>query len=189
MPIFFYTATGAYGCFSNFSRHGIHCDGQWWPTVEHYFQAQKFLDPAHRKRIAAARGPKEAKALGWDKRIPLRPDWEKIKDDVMLQAVRQKFATHDEPRAILLATGDDELIENAPSDYYWGCGVDGTGRNRLGQILMQVRDEIRNERHETKNDRPGDADDPGKRTVHGAKRKRRLDRGNDARLFGGNRRP
>ena len=26
---------------------------------------------------------------------------------------------------------------------YWGCGADGTGRNRLGQILMEVRDALR----------------------------------------------
>jgi hypothetical protein len=61
----------------------------------------------------------------------------------MYQAVLCKFETHAAIRAILLATGDEELIENAPNDYYWGCGSDGSGKNMLGQILMQVRQTLR----------------------------------------------
>jgi N-glycosidase YbiA len=41
-----------------------------------------------------------------------------------------------------LATGDEEIVENAPEDYYWGCGADGSGQNKLGQILMRVRREL-----------------------------------------------
>ncbi len=46
-------------------------------------------------------------------------------------------------RAELLGTGDGELVENAPRDYYWGCGRDGSGRNMLGKILMEVRESLR----------------------------------------------
>ena len=58
-------------------------------------------------------------------------------------AVRAKFRTHADLRAELLATGDEELVENAPGDYYWGCGADGSGKNMLGRILMEVRAELR----------------------------------------------
>jgi hypothetical protein len=44
---------------------------------------------------------------------------------------------------VLLGTGDEELVENAPGDYYWGCGADGSGRNMLGRILMEVRSGLR----------------------------------------------
>lgn len=54
-------------------------------------------------------------------------------------AVLKKFETHPEIRAILLVTGEDEIVENAPGDYYWGCGKDGSGRNMLGKILMETR--------------------------------------------------
>jgi hypothetical protein len=81
--------------------------------------------------------------MGRERKRPLRSDWESVKDDVMRRAVRCKFARHDGIRAILLRTGDDEIVENAPSDYYWGCGADGSGRNMLGQILMEVRAELR----------------------------------------------
>jgi N-glycosidase YbiA len=143
MTIYFYTPRDKYGCFSNFSPHGIELDGRYWPTVEHYFQAQKFTDKVQRERIASARTPKDAKTLGWDRKLAVRPGWDQIKDDVMLRAVRKKFATHERIRAILLATGDEALVENAPSDSYWGCGADGSGKNRLGEILMQVRAELR----------------------------------------------
>ena len=42
-----------------------------------------------------------------------------------------------------LATGDEELVEDSPNDYYWGRGRSGTGKNMLGRILMEVRDELR----------------------------------------------
>jgi N-glycosidase YbiA len=139
MTIWFYTTIDAYGCFSNFSRHGFELDGQYWPTAEHYFQAQKFAGTEQQRRIARARTPKEAAQLGRDRSLPLRADWEGVKDEVMRRAVLRKFETHPDIRETLLGTGDEELVENAPGDYYWGCGADGSGQNKLGRILMEVR--------------------------------------------------
>ncbi len=81
--------------------------------------------------------------MGNDRSLPLRPDWDSVKDDLMRRAVRAKFEQHADIRAILLATGEEELMEAAPNDYYWGCGAEGTGKNRLGRILMEVRSELR----------------------------------------------
>lgn len=146
MTIYFYSdREEPYGCFSNFSAHGLELDGQWWPTSEHYFQAQKFVGTPHADQIRRVKRPKDAANLGRDRSLPLRPDWEAVKEDVMRRAVLQKFRTHAEIRAILLATGDQMLVENAPGDRYWGCGQDGTGLNRLGHILMEVRDILRAE--------------------------------------------
>jgi N-glycosidase YbiA len=139
MPIYFYTTIDAYGCFSNFSRHGFELNGRYWPTVEHYFQSQKFAGTEYAEHVAAARTPKEAAQRGRTRSIPLRPDWEAVKDDIMRAAVLRKFQSHADIRAMLLETGDEEIIENAPGDYYWGCGADGSGRNMLGRILMEVR--------------------------------------------------
>lgn len=143
MTIYFYLPLDDYGYLSNFSSHGVELQGRYWLTVEHYFQAQKFTDAAHQERIAKARTPKDAKTLGRDRSVKLRSDWEEIKDDVMLCAVRKKFETHKGLLKLLLATGDELLVENAPSDSYWGCGPDGKGLNRLGEILMRVRSELR----------------------------------------------
>ncbi len=144
MTIYFYSIREVpYGCFSNFSRHGFTSDGHWWKTSEHYFQAQKFVGTEGFDWVREASAPKIAADRGRDRRFPLRQDWDQVKDAVMRRAVRAKFAAHADIREILLSTGEAEIVENAPGDYYWGCGKDGSGKNRLGEILMEVRDEFR----------------------------------------------
>ncbi|MEJ6395362.1 NADAR family protein [Gymnodinialimonas sp. 2305UL16-5] len=141
--IYFYAQTDAYSEFSNFAPYGVEMDGVYWSTVEHYFQAQKFGDPDYAEQIRRAAKPKDAKALGMTRALPLRPDWEEVKDGVMYDAVSKKFRTHAGPRDLLLGTGEARIVENAPMDAYWGCGPDGQGLNRLGEILMRVRAELR----------------------------------------------
>ncbi|NES86067.1 MAG: NADAR family protein [Moorea sp. SIO2B7] len=145
MTISFYKVNAPYGYFSNFSPHPIHCLGLDWPTVEHYYQAQKFVgtkDQGIIPVIRQASTPEEAAALGRDRNRRVRPDWEQVKKQVMWEGVLTKFLTHSDIQAILLATGDQIIVEDSPIDYYWGCGRDGTGLNELGKILMRVRQEI-----------------------------------------------
>lgn len=141
--ILFYGTTGQYGCFSNFSRHGFELDGLYWPTSEHYFQAQKFAGTPYVEAVRMAPTPAQAAAMGRERSRPLRPDWDRIKEDVMRRAVLCKFERHVDIRAILLGTGEADIIENSPKDSYWGCGARGTGMNRLGAILMETREILR----------------------------------------------
>jgi ribA/ribD-fused uncharacterized protein len=151
-PIYFYgSREGTYACFSNFSHHPIDLDNKRWGTTEHYFQAQKFPGTPQADKIRKAPSPKEAARMGRDRAFPLRPDWEKVKDDIMRRAVLKKFETHADAREVLLSTGDRKIIENAPNDYYWGCGSDGSGKNMLGKILMETRKILR-QREEKKED-------------------------------------
>ncbi len=146
MTIYFYKVWEPYGCFSNFSLHGIYIQGTYWSTVEHYYQAQKFVgsvDAVIIPLIHAAETPEQAAALGRCSTRKLRPDWDVVKTEVMREAVLKKFLTHAEIREILLNTGDHLLVENSPNDYFWGCGGDKTGQNHLGRTLMSVREEIR----------------------------------------------
>jgi N-glycosidase YbiA len=144
MTIYFYSAREVpYGCFSNFSAHGFELDGRYWKTSEHYFQAQKFAGLSDEEEVRKAKTPKEAANMGRERRRPLRKDWEAVKDDIMRKAVRKKFETHKDLREILLSTGDEMLIEDTSTDYYWGCGTEGTGKNMLGIILMEVRQSLR----------------------------------------------
>ncbi|MGI4788453.1 MAG: NADAR family protein [Janthinobacterium lividum] len=132
-----------YGCFSNFSKHSFEINEQSWPTAEHYFQAQKFVGTPQEEAIRLAPDPMTAKTMGNDRGFPIRADWDAVKADVMREAVRAKFTQHEDIRTILLGTGSEVLIEAAPNDYYWGCGKDGSGQNKLGLILMEARDELR----------------------------------------------
>jgi len=139
----FYRVSEEHGCFSNFSRHSLWLKGKRWPTAEHYFQAQKFAGTEHEEAIRMAKTPRIAADMGRDRKKPLRRDWEAVRDDVMREAVRAKFTQHADLRVILLATGTALLVEHTVNDAYWGDGGDGSGRNMLGRILMEVREELR----------------------------------------------
>jgi ribA/ribD-fused uncharacterized protein len=141
--IHFYRVADEFGCFSNFAPYPIELDGKLWPTSEHYFQAQKFLETERQERIRHEPSPMIAARLGRDRTAQLRPDWEEIKVDAMRKAVRAKFAQHADIRPVLLDRGDATIVEHTTNDRYWGDGGDGSGRNMLGRILMEVRDEIR----------------------------------------------
>ena len=128
---------------SNFYPQEIEFEEIIYPTNEHFFQAMKTLDINKRRAIANAPTPGLAKKMG--RSVSLRPDWEDIKDDVMLEGLYRKFAD-DELADWLLDTGDEELVEgNWWHDRYWGV-CDGVGQNKLGKLLMKVRSEIKKEK-------------------------------------------
>ena len=131
---------GPYRFLSNFWSSAVVLDGHSYRTVEHAFQAAKTLDPNERKVIRNAHDAGTAKRHG--KRVELREDWEQVKEDVMRDLLRQKFGT--EPlKSKLLKTGKAKLVEgNWWGDTYWGV-CDGKGKNRLGEILMEIREELR----------------------------------------------
>jgi ribA/ribD-fused uncharacterized protein len=85
----------------------------------------------------------QAARLGRDRKQKLRRDWESVKVGVMRVAVVAKFIQHEELRTLLLGTGDAKLVEHTENDSYWGDGGDGSGKNMLGRILMEVREQLR----------------------------------------------
>ena len=138
----FYHVSDEYGCFSNFSPHPVVMDGKLWPTSEHYFQAQKFNDVAYQEKIRQAKTPRIAARMGRDLTKQIRLDWEAVKLSIMRDVIREKFKQHADIRQILISTGDAIIIEHTANDSYWGDGGDGSGKNMLGRILTQVRDEF-----------------------------------------------
>jgi N-glycosidase YbiA len=154
MVIKFYSTDEDYGNFSNFSRHPITLDDRVWPTSEHYFQAQKFIDsPGYQEQIITAETPQEAAQLGRDKTYSIRKDWDSIRNDVMRLAVLQKFSEHQILRDELLSTEEEKIVEVTTDDYHWGEGSEGTGTNMLGIILMEVRYALREEEKYLKDNR------------------------------------
>ncbi len=141
--ILFYSVSDEYGFLSNFAPAPIRLKGKVWPTTEHYFQAQKFAGTQHEREVREAKTPMIAARIGRDRSLPLRRDWESVKVSVMRDAVLAKFEQHDDLRHLLLDTGDAKLVEHTENDDYWGDGGDGSGRNMLGRILMEVRDTLR----------------------------------------------
>jgi len=142
MTIRFFSKSETHREFSNFAPFPIDLDGKRWPTTEHYYQAQKFTDPELKAKIRTAGKPIIAKKLADKHRGKIRPDWDAVKDEVMDRAVRRKFELHAALRDLLLATGDEDIVEAAPNDYYWGVGLDGTGANKLGRIIERIRADL-----------------------------------------------
>ena len=139
----FYKVNDAYGYMSNFAPYPFSDGNKIWPTSEHYFQAQKVLVPEIQEKIRLLESPMDAALEGRNRQNPLRKDWEDGKDDIMRYAVREKFRQNTVIMEDLLETGDSIIIEHTKNDSYWADGGDGTGKNMLGQILMEVRTELR----------------------------------------------
>lgn len=139
----FYSTADQWGEFSNFAHFEIRIDGKTWTTTERYFQAQKFpSDPQYQEKIRKANTPMIAARMGRDRKYPLRKDWESVKDQVMYKALQAKFTQHESLKELLLSTGDAKLIEHTANDNYWADGGDGKGKNKLGLLLMRLRNEL-----------------------------------------------
>lgn len=129
---------GRYDFLSNYYDREVAYKGIMFSNSEAAFQSQK--DPARAEEFAEL-PPHQAKALG--RQVTLRKDWEQVKDQVMYEVVLSKFIQNDDLRAKLLDTGDAKLIEgNHWNDNYWGV-CNGVGLNKLGKILMEVREVLR----------------------------------------------
>jgi predicted NAD-dependent protein-ADP-ribosyltransferase YbiA (DUF1768 family) len=82
-------------------------------------------------------------AINKYKDVRMRSDWESVKEDIMYRALYFKFKNARLQRS-LLDTFPSRLFEDSPRDSYWGLGQDGKGKNRLGELLMELRQELIN---------------------------------------------
>jgi ribA/ribD-fused uncharacterized protein len=142
----FYSKSKEYGWLSNFYS-GAFCDNNnvKYKTVEHYYQSRKASDMDIEEWIRNAPTPylamKSGRALRPEK-DEIKALWDDIKENVMFNALSMKFSQNEELKEKLLATGDAVLHEDSPTDMFWGK----KGEDKLGKLLMQVRNELRGER-------------------------------------------
>jgi len=138
----FFAKNDKYYQLSNFAGFGFELDGNYWKTMEHYFQAMKFTGTAQFEKIRDCGSPKQAKDLGQTRAVSIRSDWDSVKEEIMLVGLRQKFHSA-KLKELLIGTGKKVLIEDSPYDKYWGIGANGKGKNRLGELLMELRTELK----------------------------------------------
>lgn len=146
---FYRASEKPYGAFSNLYRREIEFEGNVYATSEHAYQAGKARKEAVREWLMAAPSPSllAMAAHGlyyWD----VAPGWSKTKFERMQRVLRAKFDQHEDLKDLLLSTGDARLVESATVDNevnrLWG-EVDGVGKNTLGIMLMELREELRTE--------------------------------------------
>lgn len=141
----FWSTRNEYGYLSNFALYPIVARGKIWPTTEHFFQAMKFEGSKNEEVIRKLPTPKRAANFGRRRDIEIRSDWDSVKEDVMYEALFCKFTQYPDLKAELIGTDNEVIVEDSPFDYYWGCGRKGTGLNRLGNLLMQLREQLKSE--------------------------------------------
>lgn len=132
-----------YFFLSNFYECPIYYNKLVFCNAEAAFQAQKVIDEKEQYKFINLNAS-QARKLG--KTIALREDWEEVKDNIMYEIVKRKFTVNKELQQKLIDTKDEELVEgNWWHDTYWGVdSKTGIGQNKLGKILMKVREEVKN---------------------------------------------
>jgi len=130
---------GPYYMLSNFSAHELEYNGEIYKTSEHAYQVAKFVDPDMREKIKHAPSAFLAREYGQSKE-GRTPDFDKVAE--MKKIMRAKMEQHEDVRKALLATGEAIIEKNYPTAYFWGTGEDGSGENVMGQIWMELREEL-----------------------------------------------
>ncbi len=148
--ILFYRANEKpYGAFSNLHKRTIFFEDREYPTSEHAYQAGKARKESVREWILSAPSPSLVAMAAhglyiWD----ITPNWASIKFDRMRQVLRAKFTQHEDLRNLLLSTDNARLVEatktNNAVNRLWG-EVNGKGKNMLGVLLMELREDLRDE--------------------------------------------
>jgi ribA/ribD-fused uncharacterized protein len=141
--VFFYEQD--FYVLSNFSSFTLQWKGRRFDTSEAAYHWEKFAgcDAEVQDMILYAPSAHEAFKIAENARTFRRQDWDAVKVGIMLEIIRAKAAQHEYVRRKLLATGNRELIENSWRDDFWGWGPNRNGKNMLGRLWMQVREELR----------------------------------------------
>lgn len=137
---------GEYSFLSNFYEGKVfEYKGMKFTNTEAAFQSQKDLS---REKEFKMLSPAHSKRFG--RRVNLRLDWEEVKQQVMYEVCYAKFTQDEDLKNKLLATGDKELVEgNLHGDRIWGMtyytpNKQWVGTNKLGIILMKIREDLKN---------------------------------------------
>lgn len=139
VPLCFYSSAMPTCWLGNYSEHAITIKDYTWPSVEHYFQASKFHDPALKNAVRKCRTPESAKRMAWMHQNSVRSDWRTSRDFIMYEGLQAKFDQHPELQPPLLATKGRQIIERSPTDLYWGRSLSGKGNNTMGVMLNELR--------------------------------------------------
>lgn len=139
---------GEYRFLSNFFVSPLVYDGRIWKSAEHAYQAAKTDNAVSQHEIWKAETPSRAKYIG--RHVTLRAGWDRQRVSVMKEILAAKFRRGGELGRRLIATHPKILIDgNQWGDRFWGAvrvGQDWQGENWLGKLLMDRRQELREER-------------------------------------------
>jgi len=144
-------------CFSQWWISSFVVDGLTYASAEHWMMAEKarlFGDEEMRQKILKNPSPAEAKKSGRKVKNFDSAIWNKECYEIVKQGNIHKFSQNEKLKAFLLSTTNKIIVEASPYDGIWGIGLlqndervlhppQWCGRNLLGFVLMEVRDELK----------------------------------------------
>jgi ribA/ribD-fused uncharacterized protein len=139
--VYFYTPQ--YYVFDNFSAFAVELWGRVFPTSEHAYQWKKFAlsgSPVA-EEIFNARSARDTKVIADRHKDDVSSEWDDLKLSYMEEILRAKIQQHKKVKSLLLETKRMDIIENSPTDMFWGIG-NGEGKNELGKLWMKLRSEL-----------------------------------------------
>jgi ribA/ribD-fused uncharacterized protein len=140
-PVFFYEHE--YYVFSNFSAFMLTWKGREYMTSEHAYHSEKFADDSLKEIVRAARSAHDSQKVSHELKDKYRPDWNDVKVGIMKEILHEKVKQHPYILKKLLESGERELIEDSWRDDFWGWGPNKDGKNMLGKLWMEVREEVK----------------------------------------------
>lgn len=140
--VFYFTSE--FNALDSFSAHAIDIWGRTFATAEHAYQWKKFSEnnPVLAEKILVAPSPYAVKKISNMHKENVDPKFTAAKLEVMKDIYVVKLNQHQDVREALIKTGNKIIIENSPTDSFWGIGPDGNGQNHLGKIWMELRDAL-----------------------------------------------
>lgn len=136
-----YLFRGARSIYSNMYPCIIEFDGKQFKNAEAVYQYCK-LKPSHRNthRAFTLLICDGYRAKEYGRTLPLnKSTWDRKKDVVMYNVLKCKFDQHSELKEQLIS--EPRVLVEENYDKYWGNGVNGEGKNKLGKLLMKLRQE------------------------------------------------
>ena len=138
--------SGDYAFLSNFFDSPVTVEGLTFQNGEAAFQMQKASSLGERIRFCSLPA---AAAKKFGRKIVLRDNWDNLRIDAMRRVLMSKFEPGSDLAQKLLSTGYEHLIEgNTWHDNFWGNCIcercqGKTGKNMLGNLLMERREQLR----------------------------------------------
>jgi hypothetical protein len=128
----------------NFSAFSIKVDGITFPTVEHAYQAAKFVVSCPKTYMLVREAPSAYDAQRIAREFVDRrdPKFDEYKIQLMEKLLRAKLEQHPHVRNKLLRTRGHTIAEDSPDNDFWGIGANRNGKNIMGKLWMKLRDEI-----------------------------------------------
>lgn len=138
---------------SNLYHCNFQINGQNFDSVERAYQYSRAMHlkaPEVAKKVLAAKNSRECKKQS--KFLESKPEWDLAKRGIMKMIVQEKFSQNSDIKEKLISTGSINLVEGT-FDFFWGAGAllgsktlkEGkwTGRNEMGLILSEVREDLK----------------------------------------------